>query len=55
MGGVAARDAAPGVQLQPAGGEVGGKQRVGLGEGVFLAHVDQGYFLAGQQGLAHVD
>ena len=53
-GGAPARNAAPCIEFEPAGGKVGRKQRVGLSERVFLAHVDQGDFLADQQGLAHV-
>ena len=40
-GHAAPRQAPPGVELQPRGGEVGGPQRMGLGIGRFLAHVEQ--------------
>jgi hypothetical protein len=50
--GVLARDAIKDLQLQPAQRQLRGEQRVGLGEGVFLAQVDQGDLAAGDQVVA---
>src|SRR5450830_721398 len=53
-GGVQPRDAGPGIELDAAHRQVGRPQRVGLGKGVFLAHVEQGDLASGQQVLADV-